>query len=808
MGKQTRREMLQASLAGLAGGKLLPELGQPRLAANAKAGQPAAAADATTAPAYSIEVATRSSWPAPPVILTRKGNTVALEPYAPNILRITLSQSREQAVAQPGWGFVAQPDSKGWQQSQTSEGDVYQSGALAVTVKKDSPHILVKDPAGRTLLRMEGWWMKRPDHAEANADIERDRRPGDLPFFQAKAWFTSPDEERYFGMGQNQQGHLDHRHHAIRCWHNYVAPGGESVGIPFLVSNLGYGFIWDNPSKTTLVPGFNRHVIWVSEVGNRVSYFVIGGQSADEIYAGYRLLTGPTPLLPKGAYGYIQCKQRYRSQAEVLDVARGYRKRKLPADFMVVDWFYWTKMGQLDFDARHWPDPAAMNRELHAMGFESMISVWPRFERGSRYYDFLKRKGWFEHLADGTPTTPERNNRGGSDIDTTNPAAGKWYWERIRDNILSKGFDAIWSDETEPDIPPNGSYFHIGPGTRYFNVYPLLHTEALYDGYRRDFPGRRAMILARAAYLGAQRNGSLFWSSDISPTWDALERQIPTGLNFTASGFAHWTQDIGGWGRLPREHRPKHPPLLSPDDCRDNVGGYDDYPELYTRWFQYAAFLPVFRTHGSRRYNEVWSYGKQAEPILEQYLRLRYALLPYIYSLAFRAHQTGAPYMRALFMDFPDDDRAAGEPHEYMFGPAFLVAPVYRQGETSREVYLPAGADWYNYWTRERLPGGQTIRAEAPINTLPLFVRAGSIIPYGQPILSAKEQQKIAKVQVYAGSDARFDLYDDDGSSYAYEKGEYRLTELRWDDARRKLARGGRKAAPEAASWPVEVVGG
>ncbi len=815
--------MLQAALAGMAGGALLPEISR-----GAQAAAEQAQADGEDHPRYSIEDATAAQWPEPSVILQHGDCTIAFEPYAPNILRVTLSLSRKEALSKPGYGFIAKPDVTSWKQSEGPGGHVYKSDSMTATFVRRRPprklqtqldieryfngstpgaDILITDRKGRTLLHLKGWEMSVPNHKDGNADVDYDRRSTDKPFFQVGATFASPADEHYFGLGQNQQGYLDHRGHAVHCWHDYDAPAAPSVGVPFLVSNRGYGLIWDNPSKTTIEPGFNEQTRWISQVGNRVSFFVIAGDTTDDIYSGYRLLTGPTRLLPKGAYGYIQCKQRYRTQDEVLDVAHGYRKRNLPADFIVVDWFYYTLMGQFDFDPRNWPDPAAMNRQLHDMGFQTMISVWPRFVPQCRYYNLIKQKGWFEHLANGTPTNGLPYDRAGSDIDTTNPAAGKWFWDIIRENILSKGFDALWADETEPDLPPNGSYFHIGPGSRFFNVYPLVHTEALFDGYRRDFPNRRAMILARDAYLGAQRNGTFFWSSDIHPTWDTLERQIPTGLNFTASGLAHWTQDIGGWEYLPAEHHPKHPPLLSPDDCRENVGGYDDYPELYTRWFQYAAFLPIFRAHGSRRENEVWSYGKQAEPILEKYLRLRYTLLPYIYSLAFGTHQTGAPYMRALFMDFPEDRRAAKQRHEYMFGPAFLVAPVYKQGQTSRKVYLPKGTDWYNYWTREQLKGGQTVTVEAPIDTLPLFVRAGSIIPTGSPILSTKDPQKIARIQVYAGADAAFDLYDDDGETYGYETGDYHLTELRWNDARRKLERRGSKAAPDAVGWPVEVIG-
>ena len=751
---------------------------------------------------------------APQVVVDRGDATIALDAYAPNIVRITLSLLKDSALAAPGFGFVATPSANDWTRQQSDRSDVYRSSRLVVAVAKNFPghplpthldiakffngstpptHITVSTPEGKVLLDMTGWSMSVLNHKDGNASLLNDRRPTDAPFYQTGATFVSPDDEHYYGLGQNQEGFLDHRGHTVECWHNYTAAGGPSVCVPFMVTNYGYGIIWDNPSKTTIEPGFNEQTRWTSQVGDRVSFFVIAGKNTDEIYSGYRQLTGITPLMPKAAYGYIQCKQRYSTQEEMLAVARGYRERHLPADILVVDWFYYTKMGEQDFVPDKWPDPTAMNRQLHELGFQTMISVWPRFTQGSRYYDFLAQKGWFLHLADGTPIDGLPYDRAGSDIDTTNPEAARWYWNIIRDNIISKGFDSIWADETEPDLPPDGGYFHVGPGTRYFNIYPLLHTSAIYDGFRRDVT-HRALILSRDAYLGAQSNGTMFWSSDISPTWDTLKRQIPTGLDFTASGIAYWTQDIGGWQYLPAEHRPAHPPLLDPSDARDNVGGYDDYPELYTRWFEYATFLPVFRAHGSRRYNEVWSYGKQAEPILEKYLKLRYSLLPYIYSLGYETYQTGAPYMRALFMDFPDDRKVADLRDEYMFGPAFLVAPVTEQGATSRAVYLPEGFDWYNYWTKERLHGGQTIQVSAPIDRLPLFVRAGSIVPIGAPIESTKEIQQISRVQVYPGTNGDFTLYSDDGTSYAYEKGEGNTTRLHWDDTAQKLSHGGAKA--------------
>jgi alpha-D-xyloside xylohydrolase len=761
--------------------------------------------------------------------VTRGATTVVVEPYAENIVRVSISILRSDATAVAGYGITAKPAASGWTRGAGARGDVLRSGRMSVTVGPDGGQkyaptgtqgdiakffsasvprlgISIKGADGRSLLEMKSWEMSVPNHKEGNADILYDRRPTDPPFYQVGATFVSPNDEHYYGLGQNHEGYLDRRGHAVRCAHDYNASAGPSVCVPFVVTNKDYGLVWDNPGKTTVQFGFNEVTKWTSDVGQRVSFFVIEGKTYDEIYEGYKLLTGDVPMLPKAAYGYIQCKQRYTTQAELMAVAKGYRDRKLPADVLVIDWFHYTKMGEMDMDPAKWPDPAGMNRELHAMGFHTMISVWPRFVPEDRYYKTVLDHGWFLHLADGTPINGLPYDKAGSDIDTTNPDAAKWYWGVIRDNYVSKGFDAFWADETEPDLPPTGSYFHVGPGTQFYNVYPLFHTAAIYDGFRRDLK-TRALILARDAYLGAQHNGAIFWSSDIYGTWDTLKRQLPTGINFVASGMPYWSTDIGGWQYLPASHTPERPVLIDPSDARAEVGGYDDYPELYVRWFEYGAFQPNFRAHGSRPENEVWSYGKQAEPILEKYLRLRYTLMPYIYSLGYRTHETGAPFMRGLFMDFGDDPKVANIGDEYMFGPALLVAPVVEQGRTSREVYLPAGTDWYNFWTNERVKGGQTITVAAPIDTLPLFVRAGSILPMGVPVESTNETQALSEVRVYPGADGNFDLYSDDGTTYAYERGEMQITHLAWSDAAGKLTHSGAALAAGDEAGLVKVVG-
>jgi alpha-D-xyloside xylohydrolase len=772
--------------------------------------------------------------------IDRHDRIIVLEPYGPNIVRVTLSAEKAEAVAAPGYGIVGTPSMAGWTHERDSAGyDIIRSGRIVIRVAPENlpaPHpmpldklnqqlrnqyfygyqrpgtyndsLSVTTTEGKQLLTMWRWSMT-PNAKEGTATKDA-KGANTAPGYRVSATFDSPADEHYYGLGQQQQGALDLRDHQIHCWHDYSAIGGENVCVPFMVSSRGYGLIWDNPSKTTIDLGFNQQNVWSSDVGDRVSFFVIAGNKSDDIYEGYRQLTGIAHLLPKATYGYIQSKAIYPTQQQLMDIANGYRDRKLPLDVLVVDFLNMTKQGEMDLDPARWPDPAAMNRQLHSMGITTLLSVWPHFSEGTRYYDMLRQKGWLIHRADGTPDRGHYTKEIGPNIDTTNPEAAKWWWDSIRDRYVKPyGFDYIWLDETEPDVDPANDLFYIGSGPRFYNVYPLFHTASVYEGFRRDFgDSRRVMILARAAYLGAQRNGTVFWSSDITSTWDMLKRSVPAGLNFTASGMPYWDTDIAGFFSPPiyANYHPEHKPLVDSSDVRGTVDGYEDYPELFVRWYEWGAFQPVMRAHGERDHNEVWSYGKDAEPILEKYLRLRYQLMPYIYSQAYGTYQTGAPYMRALFMDFPNDPNVTDIRDEYMFGPAFLVAPVTEQGATSRSVYLPAGSDWYNYWTNERIHGGQTITAAAPIDTIPLFVRAGSIVPLGTTVLSTQEKQAIDSVRVYPGSDADFTLFSDDGTTYAYEKGSGSITRLHWDEAKHRLTHEGASAWSEPDAKIVDII--
>jgi alpha-D-xyloside xylohydrolase len=754
---------------------------------------------------------------APLATLDREGAWVSVEGYGPSVVHVTIAADKAEVLKGPGYGILSQgADGSAFRQTHDASGDSFASSALSLHVDAAPlPHVpsqgekyfapslapvalQVRNARGDLLLAMHNWEMSPHEVAGEKT-------------WQVGASFIAPADEHYYGMGQNQEGILDLRGRVIDCKHWYDAPAGEQVCVPFMVSSKGYGIVWDNPSATRFVAAVNGRTAFQSNVGERVSFFVIVGDTPEAIYSGYARVTGRTPIPPKAAFGLIQSKARYESQAEVLRVADTYRQKQYPLDVMVVDWFYWTRMGQLDIDPAQFPDPDGMNRQLHEMGLQSIISIWPRFETSSRYFNELDAKGFLLKDKDGKSVDglPFRADRAGALLDVTNPSARSWFWEHARDNILSRGFDYPWLDETEPDLVPDGDFYSIGSGDRYHNVFPLLHVEGVATGMRAWKPDRRVLILSRAAYLGSQRTGALFWSSDINPAWEALTRQVPTGLNMVASGIAYWGNDIGGWQSLPQVTSATKAPLLDPSDARATVGQYNDYPELFTRWFEYGTFLPTLRIHGDRKHTEIWEFGHEAEAILARYDRLRYQLIPYIYSQAKATHDTGAPFMRPLWMDFPADPNVTNLGSEYLFGPAFLVAPVTEQAQIEKAVYLPAGSDWYNFWSNEKFSGGQWIKVAAPIDRIPLFVRAGSIVPMGADIPSTAIKQAIAAIRVYPGKDGNFALYDDDGVSYDYETGKGAVTtNLHWNDSAGTLtASGGDKNLVRAAPGLVKIAG-
>jgi len=679
-----------------------------------------------------------------------------ITPYADNILHVSCFAREEKLLEM--WGIQALPDYSVHYEKKDADGRIEaRYPRITVFCRDNDPTLEFRDSDGKLLTTL----------------LDVGFEPGEREAFQVRALFTCDKDEAFYGLGQHQNYLMNQKGKEIKVWHDYDAPGGESVGVPFLVSSKNYGILFDNTSRITVRPVGDEKYEWICDIGDALSFFIFCGSNADEVYGCYRKLTGAAPIPPKYAFGFMQSKERYKTQQELLEVGRKYREKGYPCDMLIVDWYHWKHLGDFTMDPEYWPDPAEMNRELKELGFRTMVSIWPRAVRESPNYAYLEKKGWFMRDKDGKPVYGTPTDPRGPDLDTTNPECGQWLWGKIRDGYYKNGFSAWWLDETEPDIPPLEYYFHVGSGARYFNLYPYTHAEAVYKGHRKDTK-ERCLSMLRAAFTGTQRFGAIFWSSDINCTWDAYKRQVPCGLNFCASGMPYWSSDIGGWHSL--DH-----PLAG-------FGYYpDEYPELFIRWFQYGAFCPIFRTHGRRKENEVWSYGEEAERILVKYLKLRYRLLPYIYSNAWFTWKTGAPFMRALFMDFGHDRKVLDIKDQYMFGKAIMVAPVVNQGQTKRNVYLPEGSDWYDFWTNELYSGGQVIEAEAPLDRLPLYVKAGSIIPMGNDILSTAQKQDILDILVYPGADAEFVLYDDDGVTYNYEEGEFREIKIRWNDADKAL---------------------
>lgn len=695
------------------------------------------------------------------------GNLV-LTPYGAQVLHVAYYP--DTPFEETMWGICAQPDAA--QPVRFTENEcayVISLGALQAEVNKADGAVRFMDQAGMTAVSLLSCGLEKAVVSGENT-------------YHVYLCFSSDENEKFYGLGQHQDGKLDLGGREQVMWHDYSHKGGEIVAVPFLVSSKKYAVLLDNPSRSRVWPGINGKTTWQAEVGDRVSFFLILGDETDALYRGYRLLSGYTPMPPRRGLGFIQCKQRYTSQKELLDVARTYHEKQYPCDLFVVDWFHWKTLGDMQVDTAFWPDSRSMNRQLAQWGYETMISCWPRFMKESLHYAELEENGWFMKDVQGKTVYGTPDDQRGALIDTTNPACGAWYFDTVKKGYADQGYKYWWTDENEPDISPHQAYLHAGTGARVHNIYPLTHSRCMYEGHREAL-SHRCLILSRAAYTGAQRYGTTFWSSDIFPEWDVLKRQIPTALNFCASGMPYWSSDIGGWQPLPDEDSGEDYSSLLLATTSEGKGAVTkkNYTELYIRWFQFGVFCPTFRTHGTRKHNEIWSYGEEAERILEKFLKLRYRLMPYIYSLAYGTMRTGAPFMRAMWMDFEDPICQELE-DQFMFGPALMIAPVTEQGATERNVYLPGGYQWMDFNTGERYAGGQTVEVHAPIDTLPIFVKSGSILPLGEDVLNLEKGQNQIQVLVCPGGDATFDMYSDDGQTYDYEKGCYRLDRLVWHD--------------------------
>ena len=547
-----------------------------------------------------------------------------------------------------------------------------------------------------------------------------------------------------------------------------------------LAANTNYKVVGETGGNTSLfVRAPSDTMAFRSETGDTADYYFIYGPEPSQVIAQYRELTGAAPLLPRWAYGFWQCRERYSSQQQILDTAAEFRKRKIPVDVLVQDWQYWGKYGwnAMRFDESAYPDPAAMMSSLHRQNLHLIISVWAKFGAETA----VNRELGDAHLlltSAASTGEPGESKERESWADLFNPKAQKAYWSDINRNLFASGLDGWWLDASEPEGDPlkNDKTF-LGPGKTVRNAFPLFETSAVYDGQRATDPSKRVVILSRSAYAGQQRNSSISWSGDISGNWETLRRQIPAGLSFGVSGFPYWTTDIGGFFRPKDQYTSK------------------DYHELLIRWFQFGTFCPIFRIHGYQSETEMWKYGPEVEKVLTQFDELRYRLLPYIYSAAWGVTDRGEIMMRALPFAYPDDLALRNVSDEFLFGDSLLVNPVVERGATSRSVALPSGGDWVDFWTGQRHRGGETIVAPAPLDRIPIFVKAGSIVPMGPIVQSAADSQDPLEIRVYGGKDADFELYDDSGDGFAYEHGARATIHIHWDDHRNTLSIGDRSGA-------------
>ncbi|MBO9624396.1 MAG: DUF5110 domain-containing protein [Sphingomonas sp.] len=499
-----------------------------------------------------------------------------------------------------------------------------------------------------------------------------------------------------------------------------------------------------------------------SPAAEALDYVVIAGKDGAETVATYRRLTGQAPMLPKWAFGYIHCRERFKSQEELLANAREFRRRRLPVDVIVQDWQYWGKHGwnAMEFDRDFYPDPAGMLRDLHAMDMRLMLSVWAKVDRASELGKRFAALGYY------IPDTDW--------VDFFNPEAAAFYWANERDKLLKLGVDCFWQDATEPENDDlTGRVTSAGTGETVRNIFPLQVARAVYDGQRRDAPRQRVFTLTRSAAPGQQRYATAAWSGDIGNDWETLKRQITGGLNFAAAGMPYWTVDAGGF-------------------FRPGKSQYSDpaYHERLIRWLQFGTFLPLQRVHGYQSDTEFWHYGPEVERLARACLELRYRLLPYVYSEAAEITRDGSSLLRPLVMDFVHDQRALDERYSYMFGKAFHVAPVVAPGVQQWPVYLPESpGGWYDFWSGEHRAGGTVHQIAAPLDRIPLHARAGSIVPLARVAQSTAGSRNLdLELRIYAGADGRFTLYDDDGTSYDYERGSYSRIAFAWDDTRKRLS--------------------
>ena len=686
----------------------------------------------------------------------------------------------------------------------------WRDAATGEVLMREAGHVLSAQDVIRYTTGGEPPVIERISTVDGERSFIRNLRPQvDRRGWRAELRFDFAPDEGIYGLGQGEDGVWNHRH---QC--QYLYQHNMRIPMPFFLSDRGYGLLADCGSLMTFREDDGGACLAMDTV-RQLDYYVIAGEGRgyDGIIDALRRLTGRAPLLPKWAFGYIQSKERYRTAAELSDVVRRYRALGVPLDGVVQDWQTWSegRWGEKRVDRSRYGDLKQRLGEVHAMHAHAMVSVWPNMNQGTADWEEFAAAG---HLLGDLST-----------YDAFDPDARAMYWRQAKAELFDGGFDAWWCDSTEPFSGPDwGGETKRAPRERYelvggehkkyldperANLYAVAHAKGIYEHQRRDAPDKRVLNLTRSGYVSGQRYGAVLWSGDISARWDVLKAQIAEGLSMAASGYPWWTLDVGGFFVVRENWRARgcgcdNDPAPKWFWQGDFEEGIDDpgYRELYVRWLQMGCFLPMFRSHGTDAPREIWNFGRPGEPFydaIERTIRLRYRLMPYIYSLAGGVWRNNGMMLRPLLFDFPGDRRAVAASDEFMLGPALLVCPVtapmlYAPGGRPVErdkrwtCYLPAGCDWFDFWTNVRYPGGQAVTVDAPLDRIPVFVRAGSILPMAEGLQYAGQKpDKPLEIRVYPGADGAFDLYDDAGDGYGYERGEYTVTRLAWNDAARTL---------------------
>lgn len=769
------------------------------------------------------------------LILQTENGLMKVEPVSASILRIVYTLEDKFSQVR-GLGIEPQKPFSDWKLYDEENTIKLKTSELQLVIDKSNSRLtyydavgnrLAKEPEknGKELVPFDSYKTILDKTAVVDKIVTPDgikevvldaKKKFDRKLFHTRLNFEWDEGEALYGMGQNEEGYLN-----LRGTRQYIHQANMKIAMPFLMSTNGYGILLDTYAPVVFNDNASGSYLY-SEASAELDFYFIKGESFDDIIGGCRQLTGRAAMLPLWAFGFMQSQERFESQQEILDTVKHYRELGVPLDSIVLDWQSWEEgmWGQKSFDTSRFPDAKNMINQLHELGVHFMISIWPNMvEHCENYQEMKAHNGLFER----------------SEIyNAFNPDARKLYWKQAREGLFSKGVDAWWCDSSEPFTPEwnnpikpeqdqNMMAFHNTCKTYmdevYTNAYPYMHAKAIYEGQRETTEKKRVVNLTRSGYTGIQKYGTIMWSGDICAKWSTLKKQIAAGLNCCASGLPYWTLDIGAFF-VKQGH------MWFWDGDYEN--GCDDlgYRELYTRWYQLGTFLPVFRSHGTDCRREIWNFGKRGEMFydtIEKFTHLRYRLMPYIYSLAGMVTQKHNTILRVLAFDFINDKKAYNIDDQFMFGPSLMICPIttamyyginskqLEEVSRTRTVYLPEGTVWYDFWSEKRYDGGQTIEAEAPIDKIPVFVKAGAILPMSESIQHTGQMQDDRfLLVVYPGADGEFTLYQDERDGYGYEEGHYATTELAWSEIEGKLTIHPRKglypSMPENVTFVQKII--